>query len=117
MESWSRLSEFRHSSSDGKYLWHNIPQTSPASTSLFTERSDRVTTLIKAGVLPHSNADPVRMVRKIDTEQWRSLSPSTVQDFISVKMKTDASRFESQELFSSDLLKSAKSATKPSLTL
>ena len=71
-------------------------------------------------VLPHSNADPERlfsMVRKIDTEQRGNLSPSTVQDLISVKMNTDPSCFESHKLFTSDLLKSAKSATKRSLTL
>ena len=67
-------------------------------------------------VLPHSNADPDRlfsMVHKIDTEQRESLSSSTVQDLLTVKMNTDSSCFEN--LFTSDLMKTAQSATKCSL--
>ena len=59
-------------------------------------------------VLPHSNADPERlfsMVCKIDTEQRGSLSSSTVQDLLTVKMNTDSSCFEN--LFTSHLMKTA----------
>ena len=64
-------------------------------------------------VLPHSNADPERlfsMVRKVETEQRGSLQPSTVQDLISVKMNTDPFYFDCHQLFTSELLRSAKSA-------
>ena len=67
-------------------------------------------------VLPHSNADPERLfsiVRKIDTEQRRSLSPSTIQDLLAIKLNNDPSCFEQQ--FTSESLKSAKSATRRSL--
>ena len=72
-------------------------------------------------VLPHSNADPERlfsMVQKIETDQRGSLKPSTVQDLISVKMNTDRVCYDvnSEGLFTSDFLKSAKSATMRSLS-
>ena len=58
------------------------------------------------------------MVQKIETDQWGSLKPSTVQDLISVKMNTDRVCYDvnSEELFTSDFLKSAKSATMRSLS-
>ena len=101
-------------------FWFSMGQMQkPGDTSLkrFGNLAGLCKTLL---VLPHSNADPERlfsMVRKIDTEQRGSLSPSTVQDLLSVKMNTDPSCFESHQLFTSDLLKSAKSATKRSLNL
>ena len=70
-------------------------------------------------VLPHSNADPERlfsMVNKVETDQRGSLKASTVTDLISVKMNTDSACYDSGGLFTSALLKSAKSATMRSLS-
>ena len=69
-------------------------------------------------VLPHSTADPeclFSMIRKIETDQCSSLSPSTVCSLLSVKINTDQECFRSEELFSADLLKAAKTATERSL--
>lgn len=70
-------------------------------------------------MLPHSNVDPERsfnMVQRVETEQRGSLKPSTVQDLISVKMNTDPFCFDCHQLFTSELLRSAKSATTHSLS-
>ena len=69
-------------------------------------------------VLPHSTADEeylFSMIRKIETDQCSSLSPSTVCSLLSFKIKTDQECFRSEELFSADLLKAAKTATERSL--
>ena len=72
-------------------------------------------------MLPHSNADPERlfsMVNKVETDQRGSMKASTVTNLISVKMNTDSACYDSEAegLFTSELLKSAKSATMRSLS-
>ena len=65
-------------------------------------------------VLPHANADPERlfsMVNKVETEQRSSLHASTVQDLTSVKVNVSQPCYDTGELFTPDLLKSARSAT------
>ena len=83
------------------------------------KRFERLTKLCKILlVLSHSNADPERlfsMVQKVETEQRASMKSSTVRDVISVKMNSDSTCFNSRNLFTPDLLHSAKSATMQSL--
>ena len=70
-------------------------------------------------VLPHSNADPERlfsMVRKIETEQRKNLDPSTVCDLLIVELNIATSCFDNEHLMSKEMLKSAKSATRASLS-
>ena len=89
----------------------HIPKPGDSSQKRFSSLAQLCKILV---VLPHSNADPERllsMVQKVETEQRGSLKPSTIQDLISVKMNTDPPCFERQKLFTAELLKSAKSAT------
>ena len=69
-------------------------------------------------VLPHSNADPERLfskVRKIETEQRKSLDPSTVCDLLSTKINNDHACYDGKHLVSESLLRSVKTATCRSL--
>ena len=69
-------------------------------------------------VLPHSNADPERllsMVHKIETEHRTRLSPDTVADLLSYKINiVNALRMS---ILTPELLQAAKSATMRSLRL
>ena len=70
-------------------------------------------------ILPHSNADPERlfsMVRKIETELRKQLDPSTVCDLLSVKVNNDNPCYGNKPLLTEDMLASAKSATRRSLS-
>ena len=69
-------------------------------------------------VLPHSNADPERllsMLGKIETQSRSLLSPSTTCDLLTVKLNHDAHCYLSEDLVTDKLLQEAKSATRRSL--
>ena len=71
-------------------------------------------------VLPHSNADPKRlvsMVRKIETEERTQLDPSILSDLLSVKLNKDEPCYMSQHLVknNNNMLSVARSATTTSL--
>ena len=65
-------------------------------------------------VLPHSTADPERLlsvIGKVDTSQRSLLLASTMGDILSVKLNTELECYHSKELFTPALLRQAKSAT------
>ena len=69
-------------------------------------------------VLPHSNADPKRlfsMVRKICTDQQKSLAPSTICDLLIAKLNNSNMCYDSSNLLTTDFLRSIKTATSRSL--
>ena len=66
-------------------------------------------------VLPHSNADPERLVRKIETDQRKLLDVSTLCDLLSVKINNDNPCYDNQALITPHMISSTKSATMRSL--
>ena len=93
----------------------DIKQPGNLEEKRFQQLSDLCKVLL---VLPHSTADPERlfsMIKKIETDQRNSISPSTLCNLLSMKINTDLPCFESSDLFTPDLLMAAKTATERSL--
>ena len=69
-------------------------------------------------ILPHSTADPERlfsMISKVDTSQQSNLHAQTVCDLLSVKINNHHECYESDHIFTPEVLCHAKTATTRSL--
>ena len=116
----SQLPEFDNTSSSGvDYFWANIGDMMQRENSE-EKRFEKLKSLQSTSdlVLPHSTADAERlfsMIKKIETEQRSSLSPTTVCNLLSMKINTPRACFQSSQLFSPELLSAATTATERSL--
>ena len=109
----SQLPEFNHTRLSGlDHFWANLgDMTQPGNSEekRFAQLSNLCKVLL---VLPHSTADAERLfsiIKKIETDQHSSLSPTTIQ------MNTNYTCFQSSQLFSLELLSAAQTATRRSL--
>lgn len=115
----SQLPEFDHTRPSGlDHFWANLgDMTQPGNSE--EKRFPQLSNLCKVLlVLPHSTADAEQLfsiIKKIETDQRGSLSPTKIHYLLSMKMNTNYACFQSSQLFSPELLSAAQTATRRSL--